>query len=119
MSEQFISAPIEMVPKLSNIEKEKAVAAEFVATRIESLIKEKDLSLLASAREVYEEVKGHAYREEQAVAKLLEYLQKQNELYLLQDEVKRREGEIKNDFPGISHLTRRTAANDELYSVAA
>lgn len=102
----------EEAPKLSIVEQKKAIAAEFVARRIETLKQEKGLSLLASAREVYEEVKGQDYREEQAVAKLLEYLEMQNELSL-------RKQEIKGGYPELFTFTENVAANDEKYLVAA
>lgn len=110
----------EQAPKvLSIIEQQKAAAAEFVANKIDSIQNEQGISVLAAARQVYEEVKGQAYREEQAVAKLLEYLHMQNELSL-------RRSEIETFSPCLSRYTdvpvantNTPAANDERYSVAA
>ncbi len=103
----------EQAPKvLSIIEQQKAAAAEFVANKINSIQNEQGISVLAAARQVYEEVKGQAYREEQAVAKLLEYLHMQNELSL-------RKNEIETTFPKFNSFTEKHAANDERYSVAA
>lgn len=102
----------EEAPKLSIVMEKKETAAKFVADRVLALQKEKNLSLLASAREVYEEVKGQGYREEQAVAKLLEYLEMQNDLSL-------RKTEIEENFSGMSALTEKPSLNDEKYLVAA
>lgn len=99
--------------KGSVVEKQKEEAAKFVAHKIEAFRHEKNVSLLDATRRIYEEVKGHSYREEQAVIKLLEYLNMQNELDL-------RKSEIKNTFPGLFTFTNASsAANDDKYSVAA
>ena len=103
---------LETKGELSIVEQKKAAAAEFIAGRVEALKQEKGLSLLASAREVYEEVKGQDYREEQAIAKLLEYLEMQNELSL-------RKQEIKDTFSSLSTFTENDAVHDQKYLVAA
>jgi len=101
---------------VSLVEKQKEAASEFVLTRIEEIQNEKNMSALAAVREVYEEVKGQKYREEQAVAKLLEYLNVRNEADLRKEEIK----EVYPKFNTIvdSH-SGDPSANDEKYLVAA
>lgn len=78
----------EQTPQMvSIVEQQKAEAAKFIATKINSLQQERGMSVLDATRAVYEEVKGNSYREEQAVSKLLEFLQMQNEVSLRGDEI--------------------------------
>lgn len=105
----------ETVPGLSVVEQKKREAAEFVAGRIETIVNEKGLSLLAAAREVYEEVKGEKYREEQAAGLLLNALEKRNEADMAEKEVT----QIYSHFAGIIGNRKTTSSNDERYLIAA
>lgn len=102
-------------PKLSIVEEQKEIASKFVAERINTLQKEKGLSLLSAVREVYEEVKGQSYREEQAAALLLLVLEKRNEADTVQQEAFLRYP----IFAGIVGDSEISAANDEKYLIAA
>lgn len=78
----------EQSPKVTSIvEQQKAEASKYVANRIDAFQQEQGVSVLDAARKVYEEVKGNSYREEQAVSKLLEFLQMQNEVSLRGSEI--------------------------------
>ncbi len=103
----------EKSPKqLSVVEQQKEIAGEFVMSRIESIRQEKNIGVLEAAKLVYEEVKGENFREEQATAKLLEFLNLQNELGL-------REEEIKRTYSKLSSLVNNRASNDDKYLVSA
>lgn len=102
----------EQRPLLSIVEKQKEEASKFVAERIVEIKAEKGVNVLVAVREVYEEVRGQKYREEQAVAKLLEFLNLQNEVEL-------RGKEIVDIFPGLAHLVTKTSSDDEKYLVVA
>lgn len=102
----------EQGPSLSIVEKQKEEASRFVAERIGEIKSEKGVSILHAARQVYEEVKGEKYREEQATAKLLEFLNLQNEIVL-------RKKEITGTFPGLAHLITEDSSNDDKYLLAA
>lgn len=102
----------EQTPTLSIIEQQKEIAGEFVANRIEVIKQEKNIGTLEAAKLVYEEVKGEKYREEQAIAKLLEFLNLQNELGL-------REEEIKRTYSKFSGIVNNHSAKDEKYLVSA
>jgi hypothetical protein len=104
----------EKISTVSTIEKQKVEASEFIANRIEEIKGENNISTLVAAHQVYEEVKGVSYREEQAVAKLLEFLNLQNELGL-------RAEEITEKFPGLTQIVTKgvVSANNEKYLVAA
>lgn len=102
----------EQTPTLSTVEQQKEVAGEFVANRIEDMKQERNIGTLEAAKLVYEEVKGQNYREEQAAAKLLEFLNLQNELDL-------REKEIKSMSSSLGRYTNATITNDEKYLVSA
>jgi hypothetical protein len=110
--------PQEQAPHLSIVEQKKMEAGKFVADKIDTLMQDNaELSLLNAARQVYEEVKGQNYREEQASAKLLEYLTMQNEVDL-------RKGEILETYQALSSVisgknTSTSSANDDKYLVAA
>jgi hypothetical protein len=110
--------PQEQAPQLSIVEQQKIEAGKFVADKIDTLMQDNaELSLLNAARQVYEEVKGRNYREEQASAKLLEYLTMQNEVDL-------RKGEILETYQALSSVisgknTSTSSANDDKYLVAA
>jgi hypothetical protein len=83
-----INTAQEKAPQLSIVEQKKMEAGKFVASRIKELMNEdKEMSFLKATHQVYEEVKGQLYREEQAVAKLLEYLTKSNEVDMQGQEI--------------------------------
>lgn len=106
---------INQAPKSpSIIERQKQEASAFVTERISSLINEKNISKLNAARQVYEEVKGRDYRQEQATAKLLELLEMQNEVDL-------RTQEIVETYPDMARVITNESgvANDDKYLVAA
>ena len=108
----------EQEPQLSIVEQKKMEAGKFIADKIDTLMQDnKELSLLSATRQIYEEVKGQNYREEQASAKLLEYLTMQNEVDL-------RKGEILETYQALSSVIGRKnssadSANDDKYLVAA
>jgi hypothetical protein len=112
----------EQAPQLSIVEQKKMEAGKFVAERMETLISnDPSLSTLTAAHKVYEEVKGQLYREEQAVAKLLEYLTMQNEVSM-------RGEELIKSYDALSSVVAREksvvspqqqqSANDDKYLVA-
>ena len=112
----------EKEPQLSIVEQKKMEAGKFVAERMETLISnDPSLSTLTAAHKVYEEVKGQLYREEQAVAKLLEYLTMQNEVSM-------RGEELIKSYDALSSVVAREksvvspqqqqSANDDKYLVA-
>ena len=112
----------EKEPQLSIVEQKKMEAGKFVASRIEALMQEdQEMSLLNATRKVYEEVKTHDYRNEQAVAKLLEYLTMQNEVSM-------RGEELIKSYDALSSVVAREksvvspqqqqSANDDKYLVA-
>ncbi len=106
---------INQAPQISLVERQKSEAGKFVAGRLESIMKEdSSLSLLTAAHKVHEEVKGNNYREEQAIAKVLEYLTMKNEVDMRGGEITRTYGALSSVVEG-----RSGAANDEKYLVAA
>lgn len=109
----------ETEPSLSIVEQKKQEAGRFVAARIEELMKE-GKSVLAAARQVYEEVKGHDYRNEQAVAKLLELLEIQNKRDLHMGElskVYKAMEKFVDGLPETDGASENPAANDNKYLV--
>jgi hypothetical protein len=112
----------EQAPQLSIVEQKKMEAGKFVASRIEALMKEdQEMSLLNATRQVYEEVKTHDYRSEQAVAKLLEYLTMQNEVSMRGEELIKSYDALSSvvtqkDQAG--SFTEKHSANDDKYLVA-
>ncbi len=103
------NAPQQEARFISTIEQEKKKAGEFVKTRIQELQAE-GKSKLEAVKIVYDTVKGHEYRQEQALAKLLEY-------FNLKEEVSNRAIEIKTQYPAFSILVEEEypAANDKKY----
>ena len=95
---------ISQEPTMSVVERQKLEASEFVADRINELMKENKSSLEA-ARIVYEEVKGNEYRKEQATAKLLEFLTLANEVHL-------RSGEINTKYPAFTGIVANVNFNN-------
>jgi hypothetical protein len=73
-------------PTILSVEQQKKEAGIFVTDKVMSYMAE-GMSLLASARRIYEEVKGDEYRREQMAVKLLEYLNMSNEVSLRKDEL--------------------------------
>lgn len=96
--------------KISLVEQQKLEASRFVSSRIEELMNQKNLGTLEASKVVYEEVKGHDYRKEQTIAKLVEYLEIQNELSM-------RGGELERI--GLGAFLGKESANDARYTVAA
>lgn len=108
----------EQAPQLSIVEQQKIEAGKFVASRIETLMNvDPELSLLKAAHQVYEEVKGQSYREEQASAKLLEYLTMRNEVDLREEEIATTYGVLSSVITEVG--SARKAANGDKYLVAA
>lgn len=102
---------IETQPQLSVIEQKKREAGVFVANKLQELQKE-GKSKLEAAKIIYEQVKGNDFREEQALAKLLEY-------FNLRNEVDNRAVEIGKEYPALSFTLQAElpSANDEKYSI--
>lgn len=104
------------VSKVSSIENQMKSAAEYVNDAVKQLTNNDGVSGLEAAKKVYEEVKGHDYRKEQVVAKLLELLSMRKELDMRTQEMARYSSELASLDPGI-HMV--SAGNDERYTVAA
>lgn len=115
--EQFSQLP--KAPSMENqmsVEAQMKEAAKYINDAIKQLTDNEGMSGLAAARKVYEEVKGHHYRQEQVTAKLLELLAVRNELDMRTQEMARYSSGLASLDPGAQVVG---AANDERYSTAA
>lgn len=106
---------LSQLPKAPSVEEQMKEASEHINSAIKQLTNE-GVSVLEAVKKVYEEVKGHNYRQEQMAAKLLELLAAQNELDMRVQEMGRYSSELASLNPG-AQVVR--AANDERYSIAA
>lgn len=102
-------------PIVSTVEQKKLEAAEFTFQKIKELV-EAGKSNVEATKIVYESVKGNEFREEQALAKLLEY-------FNLKEEVDNRAVELKSTYPAYSaffdndEVIDTPAANDARFAV--
>ncbi len=102
-------------PIVSIVDQRKLEAAEFTFQKIKELV-DGGKSKVEAAKMVYESVKGNEYREEQALAKLLEY-------FNLKEEVDNRAVELKSKYPAYSaffdndKVIDTPAANDAKFAI--